>query len=406
MFLNVGERAHRFLRPVGVGKVDRVGAVARGFNHDIRVARGCAAVHRSCVVVIHVVNGVAEIGTVEGLLHAEVAVVAHLHTACRTALGGDDDYTVTGLGSVHRGRRSVFEHRDRLHGRGVEFVHVRLEAVDQDERIGTQQRRDTANLDFCTVAARHAGALRHENTSCTTLKGLRQAGDGFIGEIGVFDDADRRGDFDLRLRGHSRHDHLFERRSVFGQSDRHVRYRCVDANLLGLVTQVADDQHVAFLCFEGEEAAAVGGRTRGGSLYDDGGADKRCGRLFGIDYNAPDGKQITPPLSFFARFGYPGGFIVDGYLAFSDEVSEIGSRKEAFQRLGEFRLFDFERYALVEFGIRGVGDEEDIAALLFDGFKKLPERGVVGREADFSRRGGRCAGVGKDCVGRHGHCRK
>ena len=286
MLVNRRGFAHRLLHPVGAGIVDRIASFAGDLNllgsifvHSRRVAR-------RLVDVIHIGRPVDEIGQVNRLLNTEIAVVRHRNLTGRSALGRDEDNAVTGLRAVDRRRGGVFENRHRLDGRGIELVHVELEAVDQHQRVGTQQRSHAANLDRRAVAARQTRALGHQNTRRTALQSLRKTGDRFVLEIGGSHRADRSGDMLALLRSHTRHHDLIDVGQLLLHCDREVGHALGHAVLLARVSDKGEGEHIAVLGLDREESFCVGRRSPNRSLHEHRHAHQRRGRVFRIHDNA------------------------------------------------------------------------------------------------------------------------
>ena len=288
-----GRLAHRLLHPVGAGIVDRVAPLARDpnlFGGILVHARGIAV---GLVDILHVGGSVDEVGQVDRLLNTEITVVRHRNLAGRTAFGRDEDNAVTGFGAVDRRSGGVFEDRHRLDGRGIELVHVELEAVDQHQRVGTQKRRHAADLDRRTVTARKARTLSHQDTRRSALQGLRQTGDGLVFEIGGRHRADRSGDMLALLRSHTRHHDLVDTGQFLLHCDRKVGHAFVHPILFARVPDKRKGEHVAVFGLDREESFGVGRRSANRSLHEHRHAHQRRGRVFRIYDDAPDIQQFV-----------------------------------------------------------------------------------------------------------------
>jgi len=98
------------------------------------------------------------------------------HLAFDTALGRNEDDTVTAPHTVNGRGRGVLQHRHRLDLVHVHVLHATLDTVHQDQRRRTGPRRHAADEYLCLLLARLAARREGRESRNQSVQGARKRG--------------------------------------------------------------------------------------------------------------------------------------------------------------------------------------------------------------------------------------
>ena len=135
--------------PVGAETVDLV-AVGVGQVVGIGIEGSRASLHGTLVLQDGVVGSTRYVALLPGTLPTVTEVVVDGGLALLTLLGGHEDHTVGGTGTVDGTRGSVLQHFDTLDVAGVDAFHTILvgrHTVDNIKRIRVVDGSDTTDAD-------------------------------------------------------------------------------------------------------------------------------------------------------------------------------------------------------------------------------------------------------------------
>ena len=170
-----GSLAHHLVLPVVGGQravhIKVVGVAEVGLE-ELRVAGARTVAGVPLVLVFGKVGSVHQVERLRDVADAEAAVERHLHGALLGALRGDDDYTVTTLGTVDGRQRGIFQDINRgdvRRGNIVDVVH--LETVDDVERRVRLRHRGAATNADVYIGTGLTVNRRHLHTGNLTLQG-------------------------------------------------------------------------------------------------------------------------------------------------------------------------------------------------------------------------------------------
>ena len=205
-------------------------AVAPGGDEDLAgpVHIGRAIVHLQSLV-IEVTLGLTE-GDVLGGVHnikvlgeggeLELVVVENLALALLTGLGGNEDNTVTGFGTVDGGGGGILEDFHGLDHFRIQILDVfHLQAVHDEERSEVTGVRGVTTDADVGVGARSTGSLDDLHTGGLALEGSRGAGGGTILQIIRAHGSHGTREVALLLDTVTDHDGLVEEFGVFLEDD-------------------------------------------------------------------------------------------------------------------------------------------------------------------------------------------
>ena len=382
------------VEPVGVGHVPV------GILDVLDIAR---TVDREAVLTVVVVDALVEdldvllradvlaAPGVGKLRDAEAVVDLDLRFALAALLGGDQHDAVGGARAVDRRRGGVLQHLDRLDVREVErrqrthALAERIErrrvvrqrnAVDHVERlVAGAERRRTADAHLLGRAeVTRAGRDRHTgDAALEELRGRHHAAHVLLGGLEL---ADGVGHQTAALRTVTDHDHLVESHVVVFEPDFIELGRIAHRNLLGLQTEVGDDQADvrARPDPDGERTVEVGGGTDGRAVDDHRGAgDRVTGAVF---HNA-----LHDGIGRSAGRGVPlrGGGHDGDHLAL-DAAHDVLSGEHLFDDSADLLIFDIEGDLLVHIGILRL-DDERVAVILLQAFDRRLDGRIADRQA-------------------------
>ena len=202
-------------------------------------------------------------------------VVSHDGTPHLTGFGRHHHHTVGRTRTVDGRRRGILEHLDRLDVRVGEVVDVvDLEPVDDVERRSvTVDRPHTAHLDVET-GTRSTVRSSDLHTGDLASEGLHHRTGLEAFDILRGDRSDRTRQV-AALHGAVTHDHHFVHDVRFGNEFNVQPGLGGDLHLLGLITQVGENQHVARLDRNREHTFQVGRNALRRALDHDVGSDSR-----------------------------------------------------------------------------------------------------------------------------------
>ena len=205
----------------------------------------------------------AEIGL--GQTHGRLEI--ELQPVALGLLGGDDDDTAVGLGTVHTGGTGVLQDSDSLHIVGIEGSAD--DTVHHVERLlRSVQRGSTADADG-SRGARQAAGIDDGDTRDLALQHLAEVAGHDILEFLFIHDRDGTGDFPSGLGGITQDDDLVQQLLVLfhGEVDRAL---VSDGNLLGFETDAGEDQYgIGPIHRDGKLSIHVGDHPVHGSLLHD-----------------------------------------------------------------------------------------------------------------------------------------
>ena len=251
------------VHPVGVRHAVPVGL--DGSHGNDRLRQVTVGIRIKGCHVVHILLRVHQFRDAGDGLRGKLEVVGNLRLSGTSFLRGDEDDTVTGLGTVDGSRCSILQH---LHGLDVVGVDARdvaqAHAVHHIQRVGCHVGRVTAHADG-RCFARAAGSGDELHAGRLALQGLGGGGDGAVLHV-----------FGFHLRDGARHrafllhavaddHHLVQRLGVFLQGD--VQRAGHGLVLLRDVTHIREYQRGSRLHADGIVAVDVRDGAMTGALH-------------------------------------------------------------------------------------------------------------------------------------------
>ena len=243
------------------------------------------------VVVVDPLLGIGHLGDLHRLREAELGLDADLGGPFRTALGGDEHDTVRTAHTVERRGRSVLQNRKRRNVVHVHEVHFALDTVHENQRLVVLAEGVHAADPEIGALTRLARTLHHDDTGQLTGQVRRELSRLHPQFVGV-DRVDGADDTLLALLavGHDRHGLQLGNLRLELDGDIGLG---AHRDLLRLVTQIGDLEHVGRGDLEFERAVHVGRNAPRTALDNDGSTRNSGSRL--IQHLACQGKS-PPPL--------------------------------------------------------------------------------------------------------------
>ena len=246
------------VHPVGVGHAVPVGLDAA--HRDEARAAGGRFRHVGDVLL-----GVHQLRHAGDGLRGKLEVVGDLRLSGTSLLRGDEDDTVTGLGTVDGGRCGVFQY---LHGLNVIGVYTgdvaQAHTVHDIERVGSHVGGVTAHADRGRLAGT-AGRGDELHAGRLALQGLGGGGDGAVLHIGGFHLRDGARHRALLLHTVTDDDHFFQGLGVFLQG--HIQGAALDHMFLRDVAHVGEHEGGSRLHVDGIVSVDVGDGTARGAFH-------------------------------------------------------------------------------------------------------------------------------------------
>ena len=244
--------------------------------------------------------GVHQVGLVGDLVQGERGAEVHRGLALVAAFGVDHDDAVGSARSVDGGRRSVFQHVDRLDVRGVDRRGERpfgRESVDDVERgVALRERVVSADGDI-GFGAQRAVARGDDHAGDASAQRLVEVGDVGLHHRSQVGLGHRAGEVAPRGGSVADVDDLdgADLRRLFGHLDVDRR-AFADILLDGRVAQIGEDQRLVLPGLDRVAAVGARGRSRLRPLDQDGYAHQRC--TVGVNHASVHGvlrKGFPPP---------------------------------------------------------------------------------------------------------------
>ena len=267
--------------PPACGNRLAVAQEARGMDRAVAVARAGGRgrrEHRRAVVRLgdrrtherQELLGIHEIPFARRRLPADLPLEDDLRPlAHRTFLGGDQNHAVRRPRAVDAGRRSVFQHLDRLDVVGVDVVHGARDPVDDDDRrIALVDRRTAADEERRRLARQRVGR-RDLHTRNLAFQGVAHRGHGSRRHRTAGDLRHGRRKRMARLRAVPHDHHLVHVDRRGGERHVHDRLRRCDRHFGRAVAHKRNLQHGIVRRHAQRIAAVDVGRHAGGRPLDD-----------------------------------------------------------------------------------------------------------------------------------------
>ena len=227
------------------------------------------------------IGGPEDLAEAFGIQHLEPAglflqlqgrVEVDLHPAFLAPVGGDDDDTVRGAGTIDGGGGGILQDLDGFDVGGVDVLdaHRGGHAVHDVQRVGVVQRTDTADAD-AGLRSRVAGRV-DVHAGDAALEGGHHVEGRTVLDILHGNDRDGTGEVALALGRVTDHDHLVQHLVIFLEHDAHALLR-LDGN--SRVAETGDLQVGALADIDGELSIGIGNDTVVRRHFDQGGAGNR-----------------------------------------------------------------------------------------------------------------------------------
>ena len=267
-------RAEHLLRPVDAGEVVGVGAVLQLVEHVLRVGTSglCLIKHQGPVVTTH------EVGQHRGFLKSYGTRIGDLRAHFQSALGRDENHTISGTHTIDGGRSGILQHGDALDILGRQFRHLAdgaLDTVDENHRVVLRciaQRSHTAHADFGIVVTGLCTVQLQHNAWQAALQQVRRVGNGQVAHFREVNGGHRTRQVGFLRCAVADDHHLIQGFHVFVEGDVE-RFAGTEVYFLRTEAHIRDVELAGVDAFQRELTVEIGHCAAVGAHDLDGGAD-------------------------------------------------------------------------------------------------------------------------------------